>query len=65
MGYAWEHVPRPVIACKLDEHGGELEQHHDALFRAMGADLEAAIREVARKPEYAEIIGYTFFDGES
>lgn len=64
MGWAWEHVPRPVVACKLDEHGGEKEQRHRELFRAMAAELEAAIKVVAAKPEYAEIIGYTFFDGE-
>lgn len=64
MGYAWEHVPRPVIACQLDEHGGEKEKRHYELFRALTAELQEAIKMVAAKPQYAEIISYTFFDGE-
>ncbi len=51
-----------MIACQLDEHAGEKEQRHLELFRALTAELEAAIKEIAGKPEYAEIIGYTYFE---
>lgn len=62
MGYSWEHVPHSSIALRLDEHGGDKEQRHQQLAGQMKAELEAAVKAIAAKPEYAEIIGYTDFE---
>lgn len=58
MGWRWEHPPYTSVACKLNEHGGEREQQHEQMYGRLAAELDKAIREIAAKPEYAEIVAW-------
>jgi hypothetical protein len=62
MGWCCVHVPEGKIVLRLSEHGGEKEKRHQRLCEKMVAELDAAIKAIAEKLEYAEIILYTDFD---
>ena len=61
MGFRWEHPPYGVIACQLDEHGGEQEQQDAELYGRLAAEIHKALAEIVAKPEYDRIISWHDF----
>lgn len=53
---SWSFRHEFGVTFRLDEHGGDAEERHEALYERCIAQMAKAVADIASDCEYAEIV---------